>query len=216
VPELAAASEKPPGSSRLPWLPRVLFESLLIILSVVLALFLDDWREDRERAERVAQARGHFVREVCANRTRLVSDEYLPYHRRVREVWRALGRLPNPTDADLREANQAVYTGFHLITFREAVWRSVSESALMEHMPPEEVFLLSDVYRQQELIDTMNTSMMNAWRQPTDASLKDSITATNGWLGDVYYAELKLLKLYDQALKELDAKGCPAPASGST
>ena len=213
MPELAAASERPAGGPRVPWLPRVLFESLLIILSVVLALFLDDWRQDRERAERVAQARGHFVREVCANRDRLVSDEYLPYHRRAREVWRGLGALPNPTEADVREANKVVYTGFHLITFREAVWRSVSESALMEHIAPEEVFMLADVYRQQELIDAMNTSMMNAWRQPTEASLKDSITATNGWLGDVYYAELKLLKLYDQALKELDAKGCPASTS---
>jgi Tfp pilus assembly protein PilE len=38
------------------WLPKALFEAALIVLSVLLALAVDEWREDRQRAERAEVA----------------------------------------------------------------------------------------------------------------------------------------------------------------
>lgn len=38
------------------WLARVLFESLLIVLSVLLALAVDEWQDGRQRAERAEMA----------------------------------------------------------------------------------------------------------------------------------------------------------------
>ena len=197
---------------RLRWLPQAIFESLLIVFSLVLAMALGEWHEDRQRDERVSQARHHFVRELCANRARLTSSDFLPYHDRALKAWTVLDQLPNPTSADRREAEKTVYTGFHLITFRDAVWRSVSGSALLEHMAPQETFALADVYRQQEVIDTLNNSMMQAWRHSTaDADdpvyIRESVRATKYWLSDVVYAERHLVELYDAALKRLAAEG---------
>ena len=38
------------------WLPRVLFESALIVLSVLLALALNQWSDERKQDERVTLA----------------------------------------------------------------------------------------------------------------------------------------------------------------
>ncbi|MDA0994799.1 MAG: hypothetical protein O3A13_14360 [Proteobacteria bacterium] len=53
------------------WLPRVLFESFLITVSILVALALDEWRENREDAETVQQALYNFVSEIQQNRARI-------------------------------------------------------------------------------------------------------------------------------------------------
>ncbi|HEX8570902.1 MAG TPA: hypothetical protein VF699_13415 [Caulobacteraceae bacterium] len=199
---------------RLRWLPQAIFESLLIVFSLVLAMALGEWHEDRQRDERVQQARAHFIREICTNRARLTSSDYLPYHKRALDAWTELVELENPTKADRLRAERVVWTGFHLITFRDAVWRSVSGSTLVEYMEPEETFALADVYRQQEMIDTLNNSMMQAWRiSSADAEhpvyVRESIQTTKYWLSDVYSAEIILQELYDDALKRLSPGRTP-------
>jgi len=46
------------------WLPRVLFESALIVVSILVALGLDEWREKRQDAQTVRQALINFVSEI--------------------------------------------------------------------------------------------------------------------------------------------------------
>jgi hypothetical protein len=46
-----------PRRAALPWLPRVLVESVLIVFSVLLALALDQWFQERERAATAQTAR---------------------------------------------------------------------------------------------------------------------------------------------------------------
>lgn len=48
------------------WLPRALFESGLIIFSVVLALALTGWAEDRRMSRRADDMRGFLIEEMKA------------------------------------------------------------------------------------------------------------------------------------------------------
>ena len=59
------------NNSAAEWLPRVLFESFLITISILVALALDEWRENREDAETVRQALSNFVSEIEQNQARI-------------------------------------------------------------------------------------------------------------------------------------------------
>jgi len=66
------------------WLPRVLFESALITMSILLALGLDEWREGRENLETVEQALSNFVSEIRQNKARV--DDAAPFNRGLHDV----------------------------------------------------------------------------------------------------------------------------------
>lgn len=53
------------------WLPRVVFESVLIVLSVLLALALDEWRRERQQRTNLSFAIESIRAELNANRLQL-------------------------------------------------------------------------------------------------------------------------------------------------
>lgn len=62
-------------------LARSTFEAMLIVFSVLLALFLDSAIQDRREARMVEELLGHIAGEMKSNLT--IVDEWLPYHRSV-------------------------------------------------------------------------------------------------------------------------------------
>ena len=57
------------------WLPRVLVESALIVFSVLVALAVDEWRDQRATATRPREAVAAITAELQANRWRHSKDE---------------------------------------------------------------------------------------------------------------------------------------------
>jgi hypothetical protein len=53
------------------WLPQVLFESALIVVSILVALGLDEWRENRQDADTVRLALTNFSSEIRQNQARV-------------------------------------------------------------------------------------------------------------------------------------------------
>ena len=68
------------------WLPRVLFESALIVMSILVALGLDEWRENREDEETVQLALSNFVREIRQNQTGVADSA--PFNQGLKSVLR--------------------------------------------------------------------------------------------------------------------------------
>ena len=66
------------------WLPRVLFESALITVSILLALGLDEWRENQQDQETMEHAMSNFLREIRQNKARV--DDAAPFNRGLRDV----------------------------------------------------------------------------------------------------------------------------------
>lgn len=66
------------------WLSRVLFESFLIMISIVAALALDEWRENRQNEEMVEHALDNFLLEIRQNRARL--EDAAPFNNGLRDV----------------------------------------------------------------------------------------------------------------------------------
>jgi hypothetical protein len=64
------------------WMVRVVFESMLIVVSIVVALGVNEWRDRRELQAQARDARIAFAREINANRDLLLGEESgLPHHR---------------------------------------------------------------------------------------------------------------------------------------
>jgi hypothetical protein len=187
------------------WLVRALFESALIILSIIAALAVNEWRDQRELESQVRRARVAFAQEVQANRETLLSEKSgLPYHQRLWQRYRDLGAKPEITIADLRPIYDEFPGGANMLRLRDAVWRSFSGSDLLRRLDQPDLFLLAEIYRQQEEIDDYNRAMYAAWRQvdsnaETPGYIKDGVRSMRAYLADIIAAEGRLKKLYENA-----------------
>lgn len=201
------------------WLPRAVFESGLIVLSVVMALALTNWVEDRKTAHRVAEMRGFLVQEIRANRAELGSARYVPHHQRLKQGFARAGGMPNMTVTrqDAVPAVTALFGGggLHLAAPSDAVWTSVSASDLFEHMEPQEVFMLAQVYRAQESLESTNRAgyehaigLLDILSNAGDAHRQ--MTRMTLYLEDLIQQETNLLRLYDRALAEMEPDHAPA------
>lgn len=218
--------ETRPPRRRLPplkwrrWAPRAAFESVLIVFSVVLALSLTGWAEDRRTAHRVADMRQFLIAEIRTNRDGLASEAYIPHHEQLKLAFADAGGMPGMevTSQSARPALDRLFSsGLQLMATQNAVWTSVSASDLFEHMDPEEVFMLARVYRAQESLDSINSAgydnavgLLNVLSDEGNVN-RDMMRMTL-YLEDLIQQEKTLLRLYDQALARLD----PQPDAAAT
>lgn len=226
-PETPAAA--PAGSLRArmadwrAWAPRAVFESLLIVFSVVLALGVTNWAEDRRTAHRVSEMRAFLIEEIRLNRTTLRDPYWLPHHERLNRIVGSAAMMESPGRANAEAAMAAVFeTGIHVGGPRDTVWRGFEASGLMSEMDPQEIFLLSDIYRTQELLSGadagINGSLGDILQGFEDGSgIRAGLMRVHLYLSDVVAAERDLIVKYDAALARLDPDGDirPAPAAAT-
>jgi hypothetical protein len=198
------------------WLPRVLVESVLVVFSVLLALGVDEWREKRELGRQVQDARAAFAQEIRGNRELLRGDRYHPYHRRMWAHYRELSDAAGARDSlrldSLRKLTAARFgNGVWPTPFRSAVWRSLSQREVVGRMEPSELFLIADVYREQENVDAWHDRMFTIWSEPRSdadhpAYIRSDIYRTRSYLADVVAGEERLMRRYDEALRLLSRR----------
>lgn len=202
------------------WGPRAAFESLLIVFSVVLALAASNWADERKTAGRIADMRGFLAAEIRANRAMLTSAEYLPHHDDLkRKFFRAGGMQNDPVDREAtRVAMQSLFaTGLHPPQMKDAVWTSASQGDLIEHMAPEDVFALAEIYKAQRELEEWNDQGADAAVELLDmldnpAAAKLRLMRMTLFLEDMSSQERRLIELYDRALARLDPDGPEATA----
>lgn len=183
-------------------LPRVLLESFFIVLSIVIALAVDEWRDHRARGARAAEARALFVNEIESNDALLRREDFLPYHKRLQAEYKQLA-----ADGSL-EPGSLFERGIHPVPLREAAWSSFSAGATLVDFAPAEVLLLSDIYRAQEDLERLNANFIAQVTAPrsdreTAEYKRDQARAISMFLNDVVPAEERLLKAYEHALQRL-------------
>ena len=75
-PDTAAAASRASLGARLgERLPEILIEALFMLVAVVLAFAVEEWREERELDGLAAEARGAILQEVRRNRDELIESK---------------------------------------------------------------------------------------------------------------------------------------------
>jgi len=92
---------------------RAVFEFALIVISVVLGLAVNNWRETSQVRKRMADMRAEFAQEIRANRDELSSEGCAPLHRKLVTAWTLLAAIAAPTPADRDAAWNVASTGMH-------------------------------------------------------------------------------------------------------
>lgn len=191
------------------WGPRAVFESVLIMFSIILALSISNWALNMQTEARVREARAYFVQELRANRAILLGEDIIPHHRRLHSVIEGLN-FNEPIGLTASEpARAAVFeTGIHVAPLRDVVWRTYSGNELMEKIPPEISFALNDAYRAQEQLATLQSSYYPVLSQlpaqmMTSQDLRGPLISLQLHLGDLIGSEEYLLSRYDAALQAL-------------
>lgn len=192
------------GSGFRAWLPRVIVESVLIVFSVLLALALDSWREERGHRRQAATARLEILNELRANGDAVA--ESLQYHSGLLEALRALPADSSPPPPQLFSR------GFvSAAQISRTAWDSASETGALAHLAYDDVLLFSRAYAQQERYSEQTRSIGQVIYAELFRGGHESIVSNHRNLatiiGTFVYRERQLLQRYDAILG-----GSPSPA----
>jgi hypothetical protein len=189
------------------WLPRAVFESALIVLSVFLALALDEWRSERQTQQRVQEARSHLAQEVRANRDAVLAPTALAYHRKIHGLLAEVAQSEQPTPV-LMQRFHAEFRGVRPFNPQHVVWSSVSNGEVAQNLAYNELFLLARISAEQSQLAELHRALFNGLMEPNadaeePAFQRSQLDTMRIYLSDVVGAEERLLKLYEEALKVL-------------
>lgn len=146
---------------RLPgWLPRALAESALIVFGVLLALVLNEWREEVSRRERTALAMAAVRAELEQNRA-LVA-EARAYHERLAASFAASAERGDALP-DQRLATEGLLSPGRVL---RTAWESAQQGELLAEVPYPTVLALSRAYaRQAEYEELTRAGMQIAYER---------------------------------------------------
>jgi hypothetical protein len=191
-----------PRASRRPrWLARVLFESALIVFSVLLALALDQWRDSRRQAAAARVALDAIVAELESNRR--AADEAVRFHRSMKaklEAIAASGQIPS---------REVAYSGMlQRAGVVSVAWTSARDTGALSELPYSLMLQLSRVYERQASYDALVGQIladiyMDGRRRGMEAVLREGFAGFIMLTQDFANREESLVRSYDHALAAL-------------
>jgi len=180
------------------WLPRVLFESFLITVSILVALALDQWRENRQDEQAIQQALSNFVSEIQSNQARI--EDSAPFNRGLLEVLRNHYETKNIGTVDDYVNMVESYAPADL---RTTAWETALATGSLAEMEYDLVSVLSFTYGKQSdyqlsiqsgMADL--TSLQNLSDDRLELATYNAIRYLNGISG----MESELDVIYNEAL----------------
>lgn len=184
------------------WILRATFESMLIIVSIVAALAVDEWRQDRQNQELATQSLGVFEREIRQNMARL--DDVAPYHAGMRDVVARMA-AEEAAGADLR----SIMEGLEPTVLLSTAWETALATGALTYMDFEVVSALSLTYSlQRRFAEESRSHLPDISVVPggSPAMLDDRITAARSYLEDLTRDEQQLRGVYAEALQMIGSR----------
>ena len=194
-----------PTTARRPALWTFALEVVLIVLSVLLALGLNAWREarsDAARAERVLEA---LRAEIAYNRAQIA--QIAAYHARVDEAIDTLvpslwvGAEPGP-----ETLFEVAPEGLSVRLLETTAWELARSTGTLTHLDFELAADLSRLYRQQAFLqEKMDRLGDNLYEAGNLTSMRGILLATGALVNDIVIQERRLPGRYDAVLAQIDS-----------
>lgn len=179
------------------WLPRVLFESALIVMSILVALGLDEWRENREDEETVQLALSNFVREIQQNQASV--EDSAPFNQGLRSVLR--NRYQTNDIGSVDEFVNMVES-YAPAVLQSTAWETALATGSLAKMEYDLVSALSLTYSLQNRYLMASRSGMAELTSPQNLSedkLNLAVYNSIRYLDDITTMEEELSVIYNEA-----------------
>jgi hypothetical protein len=185
------------GKSNAVWLPQVLFESALIVVSILVALGLDEWRQNREDAETVQQALKNFGSEIRQNQARV--DDAAPFNHGLLDVLK--GRYAG-SGIDSVEEFIILAESYTPVVLQTAAWETALATGSLAKMEYSLVSALSLTYSLQNRYQQstrLGLANLTGPQNLSDANLELAIYNSIRYLEDTGSMEEELSVIYVEA-----------------
>jgi hypothetical protein len=205
APEAAAAGDEPARTAPRPLRPHVrktlrelAFEALLIVVSILLALAVNEWADGRKQRRLAEQALVSFAREVAQNRTRVA--QVLPYHDSLAIGARRVDSLALVHSyADWRR-ELPQFGGMHNPDLTGTAWQTALATGALTNIGYDTVAALSQAYNAQTRLDQFNADYLPLF-DFSDAAMASTARRAYVYFATARVAERALLRDYDAVLE---------------
>ncbi len=179
------------------WLPRVLFESMLIVVSILVALYLDEWRDDRQDAENIEHALANFVSEIQQNRARV--EDAAPFNQGLRHV---LSRRQEVRAIESVATFVNIIESYNPVVLQSTAWETAIATGSLAKMDYNLVSALSLTYSLQNRYQQVSRTGKAEMTSPQNLSqdkLELAVYNAIRYLDDVTSMEMELGVVYSEA-----------------
>ena len=179
------------------WISRVLVESVLVVGSILLALALDEWNEDREFQDLAGRSLVNFEREIQQNRLRL--EDVTLFHVGLRDVLANMDASAEPVPAT---TIRNIMEGFQPAILVSTAWETAVATGALGYMDYDVVSGLSLTYNLQDRLVTLNESGLNDLLVGGLRSGETELLVytANRYMRELTAAEQRLQGVYDLVL----------------
>ena len=150
-----------PSTARSVWLPRVIFESALVTVSILLALGLDEWRENREVDETIRQAMINFKSEINQNKARV--DDAAPFNQGLHDV---IARRQEQGGIESVSEFIAIMDSYNPVVLQSTAWETALATGSLARMDYALVSALSLTYGLQSRYEQANRGALSRLTSP--------------------------------------------------
>jgi len=183
----------------------LLFEVVLITVGVFLALWANNWHEDREHRAQARAALRNFVGEMEANRQATQGNR--PYHETLARELDQFLHSKEPASED-RFNKEVHFEGVRPVIYEHTAWDLALATQALSYLKPDLAFDISKVYTQQNAFQTLENSFLASAFTPVSMSSdnrKGLATVMMFYLIDVNQQEPAILQLYGKVIPEVNS-----------
>jgi len=191
-----------PAKSTSVWLPRVIFESALITVSILLALGLDEWRENREVEETIRQAMSNFLSEIRQNKARV--DDAAPFNKGLHDV---IEQRNQQGDIQSMSDFLGIMDSYSPVVLQSTAWETALATGSLAKMDYGLVSALSLTYGLQSRYEQTNRGAVSRLTSPQVLSpdtLDLAIYNSLQYLENVTSMETELAVVYTEATSVIE------------
>ncbi len=184
---------------------QIFLEVVLVAVGVFLALWANNWHEEREHRALAESTLHNFAEEMRTNQQALQKDRQ--YHETLaRELREFLSSAEPPTEARLQKTVH--FTGVHPITFERTAWDLALATQALSYLQPDLAFEISKTYTQQSAFQKIEDSFLASAFTPASFAAENPkalAVAIQVYLGDVNIQEPLILQRYEKVIPEIES-----------
>jgi hypothetical protein len=202
------------------WLAEVIVQSIAVTVSILLALWVDQWKQRRSARNLAMESMANFATEIRRNQARV--DDILPYHEGLRTM------LQNVESSHAIRTQTQFQSAIGLDGLRppsllQTAWQTAVATGALTHLDYQTVAALSLTYTLQDRFREDSRAGFQSVMQASDfrpGGADIAVHSADNYLREVVNSENDLRATYAQAeqilTKKLKDMGATVPADSAS